>query len=166
MVLDRYHDTPGESGLSPYQIMFGRERSLANLPYETYTECEDAVNFFDRMEALDEEVARILNAKHVQRNLIVNVHRQPSKVYNVGDLVWYWRPPDSGDKLSTRWLGPCRVTKVVGEHSYELQITPTRKVSAVATFLKPYNPDKFIGTPVSLYTHRRTQIDTQLTPED
>ena len=25
-VLDRFHDTPGESGFSPYQILFGRER--------------------------------------------------------------------------------------------------------------------------------------------
>ncbi len=32
-VLDRLHDTPGEGGLSPYQILFGRERPLAAIPY-------------------------------------------------------------------------------------------------------------------------------------
>jgi hypothetical protein len=32
-ILDRLHDTPGEGGLSPYQILFGRERPLASLPY-------------------------------------------------------------------------------------------------------------------------------------
>ena len=31
--LNIIHDTPGESGLSPYEIMFGRERFMANMPY-------------------------------------------------------------------------------------------------------------------------------------
>ena len=31
--LDRYHDVPNLSGLSPYQIVFGRHRSLGNVPY-------------------------------------------------------------------------------------------------------------------------------------
>ena len=32
-VLDRIHDVKGESGFSPYQILFGRERPLAGIPY-------------------------------------------------------------------------------------------------------------------------------------
>ena len=31
--LDRYHDVPNLSGLSPYQIIFGRHRPLGNVPY-------------------------------------------------------------------------------------------------------------------------------------
>ena len=31
--LDRYHDVPNLSGLSPYQIVFGRHRPLRNVPY-------------------------------------------------------------------------------------------------------------------------------------
>lgn len=45
-VIDRYHDTPGESGYSPYEILFGRPRPLADRPYTPPTVCEDAVNFF------------------------------------------------------------------------------------------------------------------------
>ena len=41
-VLRIYHDTPGESGISPYQIVFGRERHLAGAPYEPLRECESA----------------------------------------------------------------------------------------------------------------------------
>ena len=48
--LDRYHDIPGESGLSPYEILFGSSRPLANLPFEPPSECEDAQNVFKRME--------------------------------------------------------------------------------------------------------------------
>ena len=32
-VVNFYHDTPSELGFSPYQIVFGRDRPLANLPY-------------------------------------------------------------------------------------------------------------------------------------
>ena len=32
-ILDRYHDTPGETNLSPYESLFGREGPLANRPY-------------------------------------------------------------------------------------------------------------------------------------
>ena len=46
-VLDRIHDTVGEAGYSPYEILFGRERPLAGLPYEPEHECEDAVSFSD-----------------------------------------------------------------------------------------------------------------------
>ena len=32
-MIDRLHDIPGESGLSPYQILFGRDRPMAGIPY-------------------------------------------------------------------------------------------------------------------------------------
>ena len=41
-VLNVIHDTPGESGLSPYQILFGRDRHTANIPYRPPRECEDS----------------------------------------------------------------------------------------------------------------------------
>ena len=51
-ILDRIHDTPGEAGLSPYQILFGRERPLAGVPYQPPVECEDAIAFFERQKSL------------------------------------------------------------------------------------------------------------------
>ena len=44
-VLMKIHDTPGESGLTPYEIVFGRERFCANVPYEPPRSCEDAQDF-------------------------------------------------------------------------------------------------------------------------
>ena len=35
MVLDRIHDAKGQSGLSPYEILFGRFRPLANAPIQS-----------------------------------------------------------------------------------------------------------------------------------
>jgi hypothetical protein len=165
LVLDRYHDTPGESGLSPYQILFGRERSLGNLPYETPKECEDAQDFFERMEKVDEEVARVLNAKHARQTLWLNAGRQKMHIFSVGDTVWYLRPPGTGTKLSTRWLGPCKVVARTGESSYEIRVSPSRTMAAHATFLKPHTEDKFVGEPVSRYFHKRTRVEPKLVPE-
>ena len=53
-MLRKYHDMPRVSGLSPYEIVYGRQRPLAGLPYEVPRVCEDAVEFFKRMEELDE----------------------------------------------------------------------------------------------------------------
>jgi len=40
------HDRVGEGGLSPHQIMFGRDRNLAGLPYDPIRVCEDADESF------------------------------------------------------------------------------------------------------------------------
>ena len=39
--LDRYHDVPNLSGLSPYQIVFGRHRPLGNVPYTPASQFEE-----------------------------------------------------------------------------------------------------------------------------
>ena len=57
-VLRKYHAMLGVSGLSPYEIVYGRQRPLAGLPYEVPRVYEDAVEFFKRMEELDERVAK------------------------------------------------------------------------------------------------------------
>ena len=48
-VLDKIHDTKGEGGLSPYEILFGRTRPLAGVPYHPPKECENSKEFFTRM---------------------------------------------------------------------------------------------------------------------
>ena len=38
------HDLVGEGGLSPYQIVFGRERNLAGIPYEPVENARTRMN--------------------------------------------------------------------------------------------------------------------------
>ena len=159
LVLDRYHDVPGESGYSPYQILFGRERSLGQLPYRLPTESEDAVAFFARMEEVDHQVAELLNAKHSAIAERVNAGRKEPPSFDIGEEVMYLRPPDSGGKLDTRWLGPAKVVAKRGEHSYDVRLEPGRIVHA--TFLKKHQTDVFSGNPTPLYYHRRTVPETQ-----
>ena len=42
------HDMPGEGGLSPYEIVFGRHRPLAHLPYPVEKPAPDAVSFMEK----------------------------------------------------------------------------------------------------------------------
>ena len=52
-VIRMHHDLVGVAVLSPYQIVFGRERNLAGLPHTPLRECEDADAFFTRMAQID-----------------------------------------------------------------------------------------------------------------
>ena len=49
-VIDKIHDTPGETGLSPYEILFGRERFMADVPYKPPKDSEDAQDFLEGCE--------------------------------------------------------------------------------------------------------------------
>ena len=67
IALDRTHDVKGVTGLSPYEILFGRQRPLANAPYYPLRECEDATTFMNHMDEIDRRVAEILNEKTRKR---------------------------------------------------------------------------------------------------
>ena len=91
-ILRIYHDMENASGLSPYQMVFGRERAVAGLPYTPPKMCEGAQSFFDRMDMIDREVARVLNTTHFKKQEWFNKGRSEGKVYAVGDKVWVLRP--------------------------------------------------------------------------
>jgi hypothetical protein len=108
-VLDRIHDITGETGLSPYQILFGRDRPMAGIPYTPPKECESAQQFFSKMAHIDRAVAKLLNDIHERQLEKLNAKRwggyitpmtkfitaapraaAPSWVHDSGDLPsWY-----------------------------------------------------------------------------
>ena len=152
--------------MTPYQILFGRERNLPNLPYKPSKECEDAQAFLHRMHTMDERVARLLNEAHEKRAKAENAKRPQVEVFVKGQQVWYRRPEGSGDKLDSRWLGPAVVLQRVGENSYEPQITETGTIRAHSSYMKHYVEDTFNGNPKPLYYHQRTVPDPDATPDE
>lgn len=74
--LRHIHDLPGEAGLSPYEIVFGRHRPLQGVPYRPLREAEGATTFFQKMLEVDKRVATTLNALHEARWARVNAHRR------------------------------------------------------------------------------------------
>ena len=91
-ILDRIHDNPGGGRAQPLPNPFGRERPLAGVPYQPPVECEDAVAFFERKKVVDRAVAKLLNEKHLKKEVWVNRSRAQPPPFLVGDLVWYIRP--------------------------------------------------------------------------
>ena len=86
-VIRMHHDMEGPSGLTPYQIVFGRERSLAGLPFTPTRECEDAESFFKRMEEQDQLVAEHLNEVHKQIETRHNARKSPWEPLQIGEQV-------------------------------------------------------------------------------
>ena len=155
-VLNKIHDTPGETGLSPYEILFGRERFCAGVPYRPPTDCEDAQAFLQRQHEVDEKVAVKLNEIHKTELARRNVGRKTFDGLPIGTKVWYRRPPGSGGKLDTRWMGPGEILAREGDHSYVVEIGPTGTIKAERAYLKEYKEDSQNESPKPMFYHRRT----------
>ena len=165
-VIDRIHDVKGESGLSPYHILFGRERPLAGIPYTPPRECEDAQQFFHRMSEIDKQVADILNRTHEHQARRVNQGRKDMCPLKVGDQVWYKRPENSGEKLDSRWVGPGVVKAREGERSYLIEIKPGMTMKAHRSFLKNYYEPQVAGRGVPLFYFKRTEAEEEAMPDE
>ena len=157
-VLWSYHNLVGDSGMSPFQILFCRERHEAGVPYSPPKECEDAVQFFDRMSRVDQEVSKILEQEHKRAQMRINALRNSPKPYKVGDFVWVLRPRTSPQtsKLDTWWMGPAKVLARLGESSYNVQVKPNMAVEVHASHLKPYVGDDCTGQSVERYHYLPT----------
>jgi hypothetical protein len=133
-----HHGVPGETGLSPHQIVFGRDRNVTGIPFRTENECEDARDFVNRMEEMDKKVSQILAERHRKAQESMNKKRKTRPAFLVGDQVWYLRPKGvGGNKISTWWTGPYRIHARTGASSYELETQPGKFHECHADQLKP-----------------------------
>jgi len=119
------HGIPGETGLSPHQIVFGRDRNVTGIPYRVERECEDASDVVERMRELDKAISERLTNQHKKTKDALNHKRKARPPFTVGDMVWYLRPKEvGGNKISTWWTGPFKVHARTGASSYTLELTP------------------------------------------
>ena len=165
-VLDRIHDVRGESGFSPYEILFGRVRPMAGIPYTPPRECEDAQKFFHRMNEIDLQVAEILNRTHKTQAERINKNRKELPPFQPGETIWYKRPENSGEKLDSRWIGPGVVKAREGDRSYVIEIKPGVEMKAHRSFLKKYAEPEVFGRGVPLYYFRRTEKEEEAMPDE
>ena len=75
----------GESGFSPHQLLFGRERLGRGPGLPTEHESEDMVAFMDRMRSIDELVADRLRSAHEARKATYEKKRLEPHHYRVND---------------------------------------------------------------------------------
>ena len=124
--------------VSPYELVFGRQRALAGLPWTTPRECPDAAEFLEHMRQVDANLARLLNAAHEKVARRVNAHRKEGPDFQVGDWVWYARPREVGGmKLKTWWMGPYKIWSQVGDRSFQLRSAQGEMLDAHVDQLKP-----------------------------
>ena len=121
--IQHHHDTVAPHGLTPYQVLFCRDRPMAGVPYELPPRAEDAVDFFERQRQVDHQITNTLNKLHDKQTAMVNRRRKELPEFKVGDRVRYLRPRDRpGEKLESYWLGPAVVHDRQGEHSYVIKL--------------------------------------------
>ena len=162
-MLRYHHNAVNESGFSPFQILFGRDRPEAGLPYEPPAKCPSAQTFFDRMQEVDEVVAHNFEVVHQAVQAQVNAKRRPRAPFKEGDKVWVLRPRSvGGNKLETWWLGPAKVVQRVGASSYQVIHKPGEIWDVHMDSLKAYVEDDLMGTSVPLYFHKGTTKSTVL----
>ena len=154
-VINIHNDMIGVSGLSPYHILFGRDRLEGNLPYTPPTICETAENFFNRMKKIDDRVMEEYEAVHLLQEVRSNKGKLEKSVFKEGDKVWVLRPQGgTATKLESWWLGPARVVQRIGERSYQVVHKPGEIWEVHRENMKPYVEDEIMGTGVPLYYHQ------------
>ena len=156
----RWHnDATGPSGMSPYEILYGRHRPQAWVPYEEVRQAEDAVAFFERQTAKREI--------HEKRMAQLNRKRRELPPMAVGEKVWYLRPRvRPGEKLETYWIGPCRVAERKGEHSYTVEVEPGRLQEAHRSQLKEHFEEEWSDRPLKMYHFRQAVEDNELAMDE
>jgi hypothetical protein len=158
-VVQQMNDSPARHGLSPYEVLYGRHRWTAGVPYKAPTMMEDAVEFFARQRKVDEHVATTLNKLHQTQSDLINRRRKELSEFKAGDRVWYLRPPRrAGEKLESYWLGPAVVLEGRGQSSYLIQLEETRQQEVHRCQLKEcFTDEALLGKPIKLFKFRQAK---------
>jgi hypothetical protein len=146
-------DTPGETGLSPYQLVMGREREPQGRSEQGDNDCTNEQGYNDRTEWRDTWVSDEGNRAHKHASDIVNERRKEAPFFEAGDKVWTIVPrtpigPVGATKIDNRWYGPRLVRGRLSENIYNIQIAK--------------NPDKFRDYHIS---QLKRYVDEALTGE-
>ena len=156
LALTKYHDAPGPLGYSPHNIVFGRERNLAGIPYTPNRECEEARDFMDQRAEIDRLLSDQLNEAHQNQADYYNSRRRDRRTFTVGEKVWLIRPKKvGGNKIKSWWTGPFPIVKQLGKDVYALQTSPNETTDAHSDQIKKFLDDEVWTTGIPMvYSHR------------
>ena len=89
-----HYDTPTPGGLSPHQILFGRDPLGRGLPLSDDDMAMDAKEFLARQEATARDIRQQLEKEHAERQK--SAPSSTAQKLRVGDPVWVIRPRPMG----------------------------------------------------------------------
>ena len=140
-------------GFSPYQLLFGRRARLpvdTLMPFDAPGVSHDLKDWFHKhLEALSDIRAKFDYSQQkcdarmrIKRDKRQN--RRPATL-QVGDLVYHTREYYNQDpvqrglaKLLGKWAGPSKITKLLGENTYEVEVAPGKTMIFNVQYLSPY----------------------------
>ena len=114
------HDTSTPGGLSPHQILFGRDPLGRGLPLSGEGMTMDAKEFLARQEATAPDIRQQLEMEHAVRQ-----KSAPSSTalnFRVGNQVWLIRPRPMGTHRTKTWFTPGEVVSRIGGDSYRIKV--------------------------------------------
>ena len=119
-VLKAHHDTPTPGGLSPHQILFGRDPLGRGLPLSGDGMAMDAREFFARQEATARDIRQQLEKEHAERQK--SAPGSTAQRFRVGDPVWVIRPRPMGTHRTKTWFTPRELARRIGEDTYRIKV--------------------------------------------
>ena len=118
--LKAHHDTPTPSGLSPHEILFGRDPLGRGLPLSGDGMAMDAKEFFARQEATARDIRQQLEKEHAEYQ--ESGPSSTAQKVRVGDPVWVIRPRPMGTHRTKTWFTPREVVRRIGEDTYRIKV--------------------------------------------
>ena len=118
--LKAHHDTPTPGGLSPQQILFGRDPLGRGLPLSGDGMAMDAKEFFARQEATARDIRQQLEKEHAERQK--SAPSSTAQRFRVGDPLWVIRPRPMGTHRTKTWFTPGEVVRRIGEDTYRIKV--------------------------------------------
>ena len=160
-----HHDTPTPGGLSPHQILFGRDPLGRGLPLSGDGMAMDAKEFFARNQRTEREVRAALEKEHSER--AKSAPSSSVEVYKVGSPVWVERPRPLGTHRTKSWFTPGEVVRRLGQDTYRVKVGPGQYRERHGTSqLRPRDPD-LRGKHVALdYTAHEADSDDDYAEQD
>ena len=98
-----YNDTPGPTGYTPYEVVFGRKRLDGGLPMPSNGRSADMEQFVEEESKIDQAVREKLEQQNATRKRKYDHSSAAATSFKVGDKCWICRPK-GGDKQKTLWL--------------------------------------------------------------
>ena len=118
--LKAHHDTPIPGGLSPHQILFGRDPLGRGLRLLGDGMAMDAKEFFARQEATARDIRQQLEKEHAERQK--SAPSSTAQRFRVGDPVLVIRPRPMGIHRTKTWFTPGEVVRRIGEDTYRIKV--------------------------------------------
>ena len=118
--LKAHHDTPTPGGLSPHQILFGRDPLGRGLPLSGDGMAMDAKEFFAPQEQTARDIRQQLEKEHAERQK--SAPSSTAQKFRVGDPVWVTRTRPIGTHRTKTWFTPGGVVRRIGEDTYHIKV--------------------------------------------